>query len=293
MRENQSYRIKNNIGERKIMKTKSLFISTIAMVVMLIVALSVGTFAWYTAQDNVQATNGRVTALSSSDSAIAVGWDTSSTASTLGLDQTQKVRPMIPTAKPATGATEPTFNEALLKVNNMGQEVIASYTDPVTPWTQKGTGGDAAKTTLYVINLDQNVGCVVTPKVAITASESHELDTMLRVSLYTYAAATGYTYLGTWGSGNAYACKISTAGADGASLVDELSSTIIVAGNKFDLLGTGADGSTFSLVAGAHTEIRVYAWLEGTLLTTANNKATDESAFGEFNITFTSAQPSN
>lgn len=258
------------------MKTKSLFISTIAMVVMLIVALSVGTFAWYTAQDSVNATDATVGAKASTDTALGIGWSTdASTASVSLSSQTKKVRPMIPKAAPTDA--EPEFNEALLKD---GGNVIGSV-QPGEPWT---TYNDGTNDKLYVNNLDIGVEVIVTPKVTIAEADTDNLNDLLRVALYVVNGSS-YTYLGTWGAGTAYACDIATEG-----YVNESPAQIIDLANNhnFDLIASGGNGTTFELKGkgtdGCNAQIAIYAWLEGTELTSENMGY----AAAEFAVNFSS-----
>ena len=279
MRENQDYKIKNNIGERKIMKTKSLFISTIAMVVMLIVALSVGTFAWYASQANVEATGATVGAIQTDASAIGIGF-TSATATANSVELgTTNIRPMIPTAKPDTTTVEGSpliFNEALLKTDENGDEIIAAI-QTGTPWTEKGV---SSGNELWIGNLDTQKTVYVTPTVTIpNLASSNDLSPLLRISIFTKSGNT-YTHLGTWGDGNAYACNMS----EGASLVGASPSTIEVADNEITLTASGTSGTYFSITGNGKQQIKVFAWLEGTQLTTVN--MTNTAAV--FNIVFAS-----
>jgi hypothetical protein len=283
MRENQSYKTKNNIGERKIMKTKSLFISTIAMVVMLIVALSVGTFAWYTAQDQVNATEATVGAQVSSDTALGIGWTTAATAASVSLSsQTKVVRPMIPKAAPTDA--EPEFNEAILKD---GGNVIGTI-QGAEPWTPYNGDPDNPIDKLYVNNLDIGVEVTVTPKVTIASADpdpdADNLKDLLRVALYVVNGSS-YTHLGTWGSGTAYACDIETEGYGNGSptqITDPENN------HNFDLIASGSTGTTFDLKGkgtdGCNAQIAIYAWLEGTDLTSENMRY----AAAEFAVNFSS-----
>lgn len=281
MREDQSYRIKNNIGERKIMKTKSLFISTVAMVVMLIVALSVGTFAWYTAQDQVNATEATVGAQVSSDTALGIGWTTAATAASVSLSsQTKVVRPMIPKAAPTDA--EPEFNEAILKD---GGNVIGTI-QGAEPWTPYNGDPDNPIDKLYVNNLDIGVEVTVTPKVTIAEADDDNLNSLLRVALYVVNGSS-YTYLGTWGAGTAYACDIATEGygnGSPAQIIDPENN------HDFDLIASGNNGTTFDLkgkgTEGWNAQIAIYAWLEGTELTSVNMGF----AAAEFAVNFSSVK---
>lgn len=266
------------------MKTKSLFISTIAMVVMLIVALSVGTFAWYASQANVDATGATVGAIQTDASAIGIGFtNLTATASSVELGSTN-IRPMIPTTKPDTVTVDGAplvFNEALLSTDENGDEIIADI-QTRSPWTQKGV---SAGTELWIGNLDTQKTVYVTPTVTIpNLALANDLSPLLRISIFTKSGNT-YTHLGTWGDGNAYACDMSTAGVGGTTLEGSSPDVIETEDNKITLKASTDPGTHFSIAGNGKQQIMVYAWLEGTLLTTVN--MTDTAAV--FDIEFASS----
>jgi len=271
------------------MKTKSLFISTIAMVVLLVVALATGTFAWYTAQNQVNATGASVGAVQSNSAAIGLGWaNDSAKASTIELG-TGTVRPMIPKAVLATGTTGPTFQEALLSTDGEGNPYVNS-TQSGDPWTQVEWDGSAntGRTDLYISNLDTSRPVAVTVKVDIAESAANNLNNLLRVAIY-YAAENPneYTYVGTWGTGNCYALDISTTVAGltspdvltPAELIDAAAPVTLIADNI-------ASGVTIPLIGDAVRQIYIYAWLEGTSLDTTNMVFSAAA----FNVNFNATQ---
>jgi len=290
MREDQSYRIKNNIGERKIMKTKSLFISTIAMVVMLIVALSVGTFAWYTAQETVTADNAVVGTATSTEAAIAIGWTAGGTrSSSVSFGAQDALRPMIPTSEPASGASSPysfQFQEAQLELQ--GTDRIITDVVPRTPWSQVASG-DSTKKDLFVRNLsgtqDVNVYPVVTipehekgdnPATEDIVEDDWDLDLnhLLRVAIWVLEGEEGeegeinytYTHLGTWAEGtvSAYAVDMNN-----DTYLGENENLVTVNDNKITLTPSGSRvaDTTFQLIPNQEKQIYIFAWIEGTALT--------------------------
>lgn len=270
------------------MKTKSLFISTIAMVVLLVVALATGTFAWYTAQNTVNATGASVGAVQSNSAAIGLGWsNATATSSSIALGEGD-VRPMIPTAAPATGDNAIDFEEALLSTDGLGNPYVNSV-QAGTPWTQVGWDGSAntTDTTLYIGNLDATTPVTVQVTVDIAAHvEDTDLNHLLRVAIF-YAGTTPslYTYVGTWGTGTAYADDLTDALAADP---DELRpSEIAVVGNQFTLIGDGtASAVTIPLDGDQTRQLYLYAWLEGTDLNTSNMTL----AASTFSINFTATQ---
>jgi predicted ribosomally synthesized peptide with SipW-like signal peptide len=269
------------------MKTKSLFISTIAMIVVLVVALSVGTFAWYTSQETVSANDSSIGAALSTSTAIGIDWENSAAKSsvTLGSDVYDPaslsggLRPMIPITAPANGAF-PEFNEAILKLD--GSEYKVASKQVASPWTQK-SNDTTPKTTLFVRNLDTVKGVNVYPIVDIGATGEGNLNALLRVAIWVEDADLTYKYMGTWGSGNAYA-------ADVATYVDQLETAITTAEptNEFLLTADGVRATsqvTFQLSANQPKQVYIYAWLEGTALTTAKSDLTAAN----FDVTFHTA----
>jgi hypothetical protein len=303
MREDQSYRIKNNIGERKIMKTKSLFISTIAMVVMLIVALSVGTFAWYTAQETVTADNAVVGTATSTESAIAIGWTAGASSSSVSFGAKNDLRPMIPTSAPTSGASLPSFQEAHLELQ--GTDRIIKNVVSATPWSQVAASGDpAASTTLFVKNLSETQDVNVYPVVTIDPHQEGDnpdtpeitetdwvgdLNHLLRVAIWVSGGESTYTHLGTWGSetvSSAYAVDMNN-----ATYLNQNENLVKDNDNKITLTSSGSRvaDTTFQLTATQEKQIYIRAWIEGTALTSGLSGLS-----AGFDVTFSvDAQPVN
>lgn len=95
------------------MKTmkKSMFITTIMMVVLLVVALSTATFAWYTAQSNVGVTETTVTSAKSSAASIAIDsiGGAASTNTSIAITMNKEIAPMVPFAAPTATTTYANF----------------------------------------------------------------------------------------------------------------------------------------------------------------------------------------
>lgn len=83
---------------------KSMFFTTILMVVLLIVALSTATFAWFSANNTVTATQTTMTAATSTSASIEIGWDTGNMGSSISFDPVNMMQPAIPEEKPRRSA---------------------------------------------------------------------------------------------------------------------------------------------------------------------------------------------
>lgn len=275
------------------MKTKSLFISTIAMVVMLIVALSVGTFAWYTAQNVVEAQNASVGAVETSSAAIGLGWAQETAilpTITLGAGN---VRPMIPKTMPANNNI-PVFNEALLETDTNGNYIVKSQ-QGANPWQEHGLA--EGQNAIWIGNLDATLGARITTKVTLNDADVTNLNELLRVSVFVKESQDLTTYIGTWiGGGTAYYADLSATSGDPAEpvYVGKTPALINVEENAFDdSIASGENSATtFDLANSANStnpaqkQIYIRAWLEGTELDNTNMSLTDAG----FTVTFTAAK---
>lgn len=269
------------------MKTKSLFISTIAMVVMLIVALSVGTFAWYTAQNVVTAENASVGAVETSSAAIGLGW-TQGTAKaptiTLGAGE---VRPMIPKTMPADNNI-PDFNEALLETDTSNNYIVKSRQN-ATPWQEQGL--EESQDDVWIGNLDATLGARITTKVTVNDVADTNLNELLRVSVFVRESDELTTYIGTWiGGGTAYYADLSATSGEPAVpvYVGKSPDLIKVEDNEFtaSIASGNASSITFDLAKSGQKQIYIRAWLEGTELDNSNMSLADAG----FTVTFTAAK---
>ncbi len=254
---------------------KSLFISTVLMVVLLIVAISTATFAWYSSQETARANDGELITAGTTDANIGIFFGSNGPASEVTLATQGGIKPMVPKTDPATsntatGALE--FNEGIIAMNSGGTYEFKTI-NAAEAWKQKDATSDA--TTLFVQNLDTDAGrqVLVTPSIVIpdpassfdtgapTAGSAQantyltEAAEALRVAIYAKAAgAETYAYLGTYGKNTAvYGVPI----AQGA---------VSTFGTSYDLTAGALTG--FQARGGGHpVSILVYAWLEGPVIT--------------------------
>ena len=79
---------------------KSMFISTVLMVVILIVALSTATFAWFAANDTAIVTDATMSAASAADANIAISWISNGEGTSISFQDETGLRPTIPKTIP-------------------------------------------------------------------------------------------------------------------------------------------------------------------------------------------------
>ncbi len=237
---------------------KSLFITTIAMVVLMVVALSTATFAWYTSSTTATATSAALQAAQSSDANIAVGWTNDATTTTIVFnDAAQEVAPMVPNAALAEDAASITFQSAPIDFESKFGAVTAG-----TPWTVKNAvvGEDGqpgyiaadSKTSFFVVN--NNVNAAATVKMTATFTGDNKDGLLVAVFV------------------NGKLKAVLTERADykvGPVTTGQASSLLE---SKADLIVAPTTGFTIDLAkdSGAtdnYAEITINAWLDGDWLT--------------------------
>lgn len=89
---------------------KSMFITTILMVVLLVVAISTATLAWFSSNNTVTAEQATMTAATSSDASIGIGWTVdaakASDAISISFDDVTDLYPSMPTKQPLAESTD-------------------------------------------------------------------------------------------------------------------------------------------------------------------------------------------
>lgn len=249
---------------------KSLFMTTIAMVVMLVVALSTATYAWFTAQNTVQATPVTISSASSTSANIAIGWSANATTTQVSFANAE-LNPMVPTTDPSTTTSDALdFNKGQLSISPAGVPYFNGVSGD-NPWTPSEYDGEGS--TLYVKNNNPNAGVSVQLSgLTVAGTNLATIGGLLRVAFYTAGASAGtYVYLGTYGSGNAYYgvphAYNADDGEDAYTLAAE--AAFKTADNLITLKNTAAGIAPFTLAASGSVQLFIYAWLEGTGLTDA------------------------
>jgi len=282
------------------MKTKSLFISTIAMVVLLVVALATGTFAWYTSQNTASADSAGLSTAASTSATIALAWTPSgnTTNVTFGVSQ---VEPMIPTTELATydtsdGGVEPEFESGLLGTTPGGQEYFRSVSGG-DPWRQKDS--TLAFNTLYLRNVNPNAGARITTSLTLPTTDNTgetivDNNDILRVAIYSVVGgSTEHTLIGVWGVSTASAAYYGdlTAWPGEGDYTNYLVSTFMSSASEstLTLTGSGNATATFDIPQSTNAVIEIYAWLEGTVLDNDRSALSTTGSEVSFDLSFSAA----
>ena len=199
---------------------KSMFITTILMVAVLIVAVSTATFAWYTSNNTAKAGYSTLTAATSENFNIAIGW-TSDAVGNLIDDLAPATTTLNPAIPEAAFADSVAYDTALASFHSAGinsQSQFNANGDDMAPWAINHDAQDH----FFVINNNANAGIKVTMTLAVETLENPiaELKDQLFVAVY-----VGDTFKGVLNvSGKSYAygpvnnLKPSNPGVDGSEL---------------------------------------------------------------------------
>ncbi len=145
---------------------KSMFITTLLMVVLLVVAISTSTFAWFAANDTVVATQTTMTAATSSDANITIGWDLDNMGQSITFGNGSDMKPMIPELMPLLTAGD--IPEQYVATNKDYAGINFSITKEVDDFTYEYANAPYVK--VVDVDLDGTVAQ------ADVSEESEELD---------------------------------------------------------------------------------------------------------------------
>ena len=144
---------------------KSMFITTVLMVAVLIVAVSTATFAWYTATGSGTASQANLVAAQSSAANVAVGWANNSTTTSVVFGTAEAVvSPMAPIAAPTLDMDYSALSLQTGTLDNEGnfngEDGVAAGATAI-PWTVTDGAAQNPKDSFYVINHNVNAGVTV------------------------------------------------------------------------------------------------------------------------------------
>ncbi|MBR2480059.1 MAG: hypothetical protein IKB56_02000, partial [Clostridia bacterium] len=232
---------------------KSMFITTILMVAVLIVAVSTATFAWYTTTTAVSASQATVKSASSESADIAIDWVSASTSTAIVLEGGPAIQPMAPTAAVTADTKKATMSFNTAPVDLEGNFTAAGAT--TAPWALSHTVTTGEEpdqvtntyTSFYVINNNYNEAT----SVKMTATFGGTLADNLCVAVF-----VGNDILGVFAK-NDYEVGAITEGGTLTTCDFRVDPT-----DATDNYLTIAD-----IAARGNAEISVYAWIDGVELT--------------------------
>lgn len=157
---------------------KSMFITTVMMVVLLIVAVSTATFAWYTSSNTVNTAVTNVNSAESTGANIAIGWVQNAPVGSSQLTfvaQETDFLPMVPLLK--DGATVITFDDDTLFYTANISGINLTNQNEADPYIGAQTVG--GNTIFYVINYSK-----LATSINFSANVTGENGARLRVAVF-------------------------------------------------------------------------------------------------------------
>ena len=250
---------------------KRLLITSIVMMLVVAVALSTATYAWFTSNTQVTASQVSLTAGTSQSTALGIQWSagtapnfnshygTSVTAVAPSTSQAGGFQPAAPVALNGI-TTEPVFKTEF--INAQGNfKGTGSVTDVYRFNGLDTTNSNAASNVIHIANLAQSgfVTVYLTATIA-TAGTNDDAEDLIRVAVYEITGSTPtYTYKGLLGA---------TAGAATAQ------GTIATTETVTSLVGdeeTALELNLGTLNAQTDKAYAIYVWLDGAVFDEAES----------------------
>ncbi|NCA91732.1 hypothetical protein EOM82_00550 [bacterium] len=156
---------------------KSMFITTVMMVVLLIVAVSTATFAWYTSSNTVNTTEAEVSSAQSTDANISIGWSDNTVVGHSSIDfKTDNVE-YVPMSPLYVGTEGFVFNASTaFRTASMS---FGKLYNPSSATPYLGTDPDSASTTFYIINYSRTA-----TNITFTSTTAGENADRLRIAIF-------------------------------------------------------------------------------------------------------------
>ena len=248
---------------------KSMFITTVLMVAVLIVAVSTATFAWYTASGSGTATGALLTSAESTDANIGLGWSKeTATSSTIALTNgTSKFAPMAVYAMDgedmvkldATKDGGYDYDDVLFATATVDdQNKFNAPSTNATPWVvSDGTTANG----FYVRNNNQNAGATVKIGISFAQTGTPAADLpnndILCVGVFVDGKLEGiFTKQTAYAAGSVEQGQLkSTVDDQGTAFIKGATATIDIELDAYNAAGTGDNAY-----------IQVKAWFDGTAL---------------------------
>ena len=239
---------------------KRLLITSIVMMLVVAVALSTATYAWFTSNDTVSASTVTLTAESNGGAALGIGWVDGTTGTTITANAATTYNPMVPSALVVdTGSNTPTNFTAVTWSGATtrtvgGDPVFNTPYDPApAPYQFNGTVGGNTKYIFYLENLSASNDI---NSITMSLSNVTDANDLLRVAVFTSATEDGtYALRAVLSKTTAQSTEWGTVQADAS--VAALCSTPVSTTTTYVIDGLDAGDQLF---------FKVVVWLDGAAL---------------------------
>lgn len=234
---------------------KKLLLTSIIMMLVIAVALSTATYAWFTSNSTVTASDVTLTAESGAGVALGIGWKDGTTGTSITANAALTYNPMVPSA---LGVGTTTFSQvswsgATTYVDNGVSKFNTPYS--VTPYQYNGTVGGNTKDIFYIENLSDTRSIST---ITLTLANVTDTNSLLRVAVFTSSTVDGtYTLQAVLGATADLDTEWGTVSANG--VVDDLTANNaeVQTVTSYVMSNLAAEGKIY---------FKVVAWLDGVAL---------------------------
>ena len=270
---------------------KRLLITSIVMMLVVAVALSTATYAWFTSATQVTAQNITMTAGSSDSSALGIAWATSSGTPNFNAGYGTTITAKAPTlagngfqpaAPTALTDSEPSFYTQ--KIDAQGNFKAAGVGTTVYRFTENVD--NTPSTLIHIANLAQSgtKSVVLTAAITDPTSGANDGTALIRIAAYVVTSGTNYTYKGVLSAAST-TNNTAVGTITGPTTVEQVT-TQQAASSLLTVTSTAASqGINLGNVA-PQTEmtVAIYVWLDGAAFDEAQSGKSANIA-----LTFTAA----
>lgn len=242
---------------------KKLLLTSIVMMLVVAVALSTATYAWFTSNAQVTASTVTLTAESGAGVALGIGWKDGTTGTDITANVASTYNPMVPSELDVgtTDYDDVDWSGATIYVDDS----VAKFNTPysVTPYQYNGTVDGNTKDIFYIENLSQ---ANTIPSITLTLAEVVDTNSLLRVAVFTSSTVDGtYTLQAVLGE---------------STDLDTEWGEVTEGGVVEDLTDDGDEVATVTsyvmnnLYAQGRIYFKVVAWLDGVALNDSTASST-------------------
>lgn len=242
---------------------KKLLLTSIVMMLVVAVALSTATYAWFTSNAQVTASTVTLTAESGAGVALGIGWKDGTTGTSITANAASTYNPMVPSEIDVgeTDYADVDWSGATIYVENDVAKFNAPYS--VTPYQYNGTVDANTKDIFYIENLSP-ANTIQT--ITLTLAEVADTNSLLRVAVFTSATVDGtYTLQAILAESADLDTEWGTVAEDG--VVDDLT-------DDGDEVATVTSYAISNLAAQGKIYFKVVAWLDGVALNDSTASST-------------------
>ena len=264
---------------------RSMFFTTLAVVVLLVTAVATATWAWFSVSGSVGSDTTVLQAASVEGANIGIGWNIgdakAGNADIEFKDQSEaKIQPMVPVANIISIGASKTSATALSTANSFNTGIInpasGKFASRANCNPYLFTAKDTPDTVIFLSNNDVHNGVEVDMTIIVTGGREvgKELYTALRLAIcvndevirvvkFNGAGASYYGLIGEDDDPTTMA-TMTTSAAETLSIVDSGPAYSATIANICGLTGS-------SLGLSAQARVQIFAWFDGAALTNTNS----------------------